>query len=810
MIDAPDPRLASAPALTTAARRRQAILRAAAAPPTEPPPAAGPTTRPAAESAPAQTAETPSAAPTRASTEAARARQGATARAVVVLAGLSLVFAIVAVALSVSRGGSDDATTKTAANDVPPAAIPAAPVAAQPTPATSGRSVATGARRAAAPDEDIDSSNVVRALRRASFDFADEPDDALRRFQSAVAVLGASWASLEHAQRLASLELAVEFLLRSSDPDAAPSRHADAARAAAFAGVDALLSRDSLDAPAVLRGVWSAGLATRVLRERGAPPALLDTAESRAGAVGASSAPDAGIASFDRGAQAALRVAATKLARGAQDGPASREAWQAWDQALVAATTNDPVAAREIALAAAAESLRALSKRPGDSSSRDRLISLLARSDWSSAGDARGALLDWLDDPAAFSTRELAVVTQWLASNAPDSGLGVNDTLSSGASGYQRTDLRGRLAARWLGASSTISASVLDRWSRAADALLGANADAQGDPLDALRAGAAFARLSGAAAMLWRGESDAARAVIDDPTLGSSSASQRAPRLDALSPKADDGRFALRFLSASQNAQDRIDILRDLVGAGRELGPIDAEVTFEQAMFGTPSEVRRIAQRVADLRSDDPAMINAALESLPRAPRTSAMSAVYEAVAATQLPPVDDATWPRATRAALVNRLLDILTGGASLDPADSLAAALAESYERRRGTATAGSSASPADQAESAVRALLAEARAAGGIAAEDDIDALTRRFDARRALASADMQRFAVESANAAEALALLISFERPERAAAAEAAVNAMRDAINGARSSPRQISAAERASLTLWSIRFGGSR
>lgn len=806
MIDPTDSRgIPDAPALTVAARRRRAILRAtlgASLTRAQAPPEAQSAGEPTTSSA--TTATTGRGPESRSDT---RAPSRARAKAILALASASLLFAIVAIVLSVR---ADQDQTKSHEDSAP---HPLHVVTEAPTPVSRTGAeqfaVAPEQRRAAPAPEPIDSSNVVRALRRASFDFASDPDDALRRFQSAIAVIGELWTSLDRAQRLAALELSVEFLIRASD-SADETRYGISSRSAAFAGVDALLARDALDPSTVTRAVWSAGISTRLLRERSAAPALLDAASARVGAIGVRERLDPSNATFELGALAALRIAATKLAAiGATDAPASREAWAAWDRVLDIASANDPVAAREIALHAADAVLRGVSARPGDTVSRERLITLLARADWSSSGDARTALLEWLNDATVYSTRELAIVTQWLASNSSESGLGVSDTLSSGASGYQRSDLRSRLAARWGGGQSVISASVLDRWASAATARLDFPPVDSTDPIAALRAASLDARLTGAAALLWRGESDSARVIVDDPTNASSTASARQPRLDALSPRPDDGQFALRILSANQNAQERIDLLRDLVGAGRELGTIDAEVVFEQAMFGTPGEVRRIAQRIADLRSNDPAMINAALESLPRAPRTAAMNAVYESVTGSILPAVDDADWPRATRAALVRRLLDILTGGAALDPADSLASVLGQSYADRTGTTIDGSE-SPSELASRAVSSLLTEVRAAGGIAIEDAIASSSRRFDARRALATSEMQMFAVESANAAEALALLVAIERPSIAESASTIARTMRESINDARSTPAQILASERASLAIWNLRLGGDR
>jgi hypothetical protein len=107
-------------------------------------------------------------------------------------------------------------------------------------------------------------------------------------------------------------------------------------------------------------------------------------------------------------------------------------------------------------------------------------------------------------------------------------------------------------------------------------------------------------------------------------------------------------------------------------------------------------------------------------------------------------------------------------------------------------------------------VSGLLAEARAAGGIAIEDALASASRRFDARRALATGEMQLFAVESANAAEALAMLVAIERPSIAEPASTIARTMREAINDARSTPAQILASERASLALWNLRLGGDR
>lgn len=649
-------------------------------------------------------------------------------------------------------------------------------------------------------------------MRAASYSFGDRPAEATDRFVTAARVLGESWVDLDLAQRLASLELSVEFLLRASDPswsDDGDGEEGVRARAAAFAGVDTLLARDSLDPPSVLRGVWSSGLATRLLRERSLEGDLYEDASARAAAVGLPLEAGSLAAGFDPGAQAALRIAADKLASMAARGqPASREAWDAWDDALLLSTGTDPIERQRIALHAAEAVLESVSARPNDTASRDRLTSLLAMSDWSSTGDARSALVDWLDDPARFSTSALAVVTQWLATSAPESGVGVSETLSSGASGYQRSDLRGRLAARWTGGQPRMAASVLDRWGRSAEEVATQLDPSSSDPVDWLQAAADAARLSRAASLLWRGDNDAARTIIDDPIGVAGRQGGAPPRIDALSPKPDDGDFALRFLSANQNAQTRIDLLRDLVGRARELGPIDSEVVFEQSMFGTPSEVRRIAKRVVELRADDPTVINAGIEVLPRAPRTSAVGEMYEAVTGAILPAVDDPSWERATRAALVGRLLDILTGGAALDPADAIASTLASGYADRLGTPLdAGSS--PDVLAGRLAASLLTEARAAGGLESEAMIASLTRRFEARRALAEGEMQRFAVEAVNAAEAMGALLTFERPQAGEGASEIVESLREEVADAPNTAVQMQRAELAALRLWMIRLGGT-
>lgn len=728
-----------------------------------------------------------------------RKKQGVNTPLVITLSAGSLVCAVAAVVLSIGRAPAirgDDPT-----RDPSPGFDAGAGQSPTRERDTSVQST-TRAPITREPDESIDASGVVRALRRASFGYRSDPSDAIARFAQAVDVLGDSWTVIDRSQRVAALELQVEFLLRSSE-----GRDAPRASTAAFGPLDAMLSRESLDATALLRAVWSAGVATRLLRERDLAESLRQSAQQRAGAVGVQlgSSLDA---SFELGAIAALRAVATRLASPSADAaPASRDAWKAWDSALLTATELNPGALPGVALDAAEAVLAAASARPSDVQLRDRLTVLLAQCDWSARGNARGRLIGWLEDHRRFATRELGVVTQWLSMNAPESGMSVNDTLSAGASSYQRSELRSRLNARWGSGQSVIAASVLDRW-KVAVSLRGKEPwdSMSADPLARLREAAHIARLNEAAALLWKGEPDSARRIIDDPAGTLSTPPPGQPRLDALSPRSGDGAFAIRYLNARQNAQDRIDILRNLLSEGRELGPIDAEVVFEAAMLGTPAEVRRIAGRIVEFRASDPTVINAALESLPRAPRARAMQDIFEATAGRSLPPIEDASWVVETRRALVNRLLAILTGGASLDPADSYAAAIKESFGVRAGV-TLDANATPRAAAEELVTSLLHEATAAGGLSANERVELLRRRHIARRTIATGDMQRFAAEATNAAESFALLLAVERPSREPAIEQVLTTLRDRLRSAPSVADQIEAAEFASLSLWALRFG---
>ena len=476
-----------------------------------------------------------------------------------------------------------------------------------------------------------------------------------------------------------------------------------------------------------------------------------------------------------------------------------------WTAAAVAAEIN-PTAVASVSLDAAEAVLAAASARPTTFTSAIGSPHC-SRSATDFRRRPRSRLIAWLEDHRRFATRELALVTQWLTINAPDSGFGVQDALSSSASSYQRSELRSRLNARWGSGHSVVAASVLDRW-RVAASLRGKEPfdSRSADGLSRLREAALIARLNEAAALLWKGEPDAARRIIDDPAGALSTPPPGAPRLDALMSRSGDGVFALRFLNARQNAQDRIDVLRDLLSEGRELGPIDAEVVFEAAILGTPAEVRRIAGRIVEFRSSDPAVINAALESLPRAPRTRALQEIFEAASGRSLPPIEDASWPIETRRALVNRLLSVLTGGATLDPADTYAAVLRESCVTRA-DASLDANPTPRQAAESLVNALLREASAAGGLSALERVEQAKRRHVARRAIAENDMQRFAAEATNAAEAFALLLSIERPTLDRSIDETLGALRERLASSPTVADQIVAAEFATLTLWTLRFG---
>jgi hypothetical protein len=328
-----------------------------------------------------------------------------------------------------------------------------------------------------------------------------------------------------------------------------------------------------------------------------------------------------------------------------------------------------------------------------------------------------------------------------------------------------------------------------------------------------------MSELNEAATRLWRGENREAEDLVDQ--VGSAGAIARLTRQGGASRLSGaggdvDGVWAAMYTSLGQNIPLRMEQLRRLEDSLARLGPVDAEVLTEQAFFGAPAEVRRAAQQLVERAADQPVVVNAVLELLPRAPRQGSIGALVERAALKPLPRISDGSWEPRARAALLERLVGMISTTGEDAPVEALSLLLLESYARRAGldpSRMSGSAPGPIDARQGAVAAgelwrqwrAEAEANVPNQYAPVPLLE-IDQRRQGRQAIADGPVQAFALEQVGIAELMAYAVTAERPSRAPAVRAAIEEMVAGRRAARHIFEQIAIAERCILAIWMIRL----
>lgn len=582
----------------------------------------------------------------------------------------------------------------------------------------------------------------------------------------------------------------------------------------------------------VVAAVWAAGLLNRLKGDPSVPGRLVSSARARLGGL----TPGGEVPrehAFTTGAALALDAMARRWARPAAGTPeeAYRRAWSAWTSSASALeSAGTPGSSVPVLLAGAGVLLRdgELGLSP---LSADALATVLAAvKDWRPAPVAE-AMLAWFDDPK-IEARALSMLTGWMASQGPLAAVGPSMVLSADATTIQRREMRDAYAVRLGVSESADGGKTARRWADAARAALvpGANENAS-EPLVALAAAAATAKLNEAAARLWAMDekgADSALAAADAQAIAAATTVSRAisPPIDPTfltSPGSPpDGEWARRFLAVSGESL-RILLLNQLRNGRGPEGPADADVLARAACLATPGTVRQLAQQTLRESADRAEVVNALLEVIADAPRQKAVAEMVQAVAGTPVVSPSDPEWRAGARRALVERLMQ-MTADASDQRADALAALLWEAcsggasslrpgVQRRapgdaQATAAVPVSASP-EAAASDLRTVWTDlARSIPeGTWATVTFDELERRHAARSALADTPIHRYLVERLGAVEMAGHAIVGERPQRAESVAGVLTELVEARRTASSAFHQILAVERASLRLWLIRYG---
>lgn len=619
-------------------------------------------------------------------------------------------------------------------------------------------------------------------------------------------------------------------------PTATARLTADDLAGAAFAlGCLAALAAEP-DAPAVVRAAVSGAMA----RVNLAPPT------------------SPGEGAFWSGVNVALRRAPSYIVApaGAGSSDAGPEAvWRRWLACVGALAVARPESRDPLLLAGAREALGAMAGRPPDAVGRAIVQAALAQASWDAGAPgtpgatgspgatdpppARAGILECFDD-RRISTRDLASVMAWLIGSAPAAGLGVECSLRPDATDAERIAVRDRVRAAWGVRPPGEADALRRRWLSEAGRALGAVVPSP-SPITRLARVATLARLCEAAARLHRGEAGAGRAILDG-LAAPIEAALASPGVSATTGSAPDperdGKWALRFFAARRSANERRRAVAELANSTAALGPIDAETLLDAAVFGSPSDLRLAASRIAERRATDPPMVNALLELLPRAPRSDAMSSLVRRATGANLPPTRDLDWPLEARRALVASMLKSLSGASELGALDRLASVIAtacagwaDAPQDRSASRSAGADPSldakqtgaasgaaqptrdPATAVERARASLAAELTtfaanhpdrrdvALAGLAAAH------RRHEARRSLAEGPAQAFEAGLLGAADVLALLVQAERPESDQAAAAALANLAAARRACEDVYESLDATMTAVGRLWALRLG---
>jgi len=767
---------------------------------------------------------------------------------------------------------------------------------ATPTPSTAATPQTTptspAVRRATTPDprpEQQQPDVVIADLRRAVASLADRPADSIALFESAWMQLASWWPDYDLGRRRAATGAIVEIVVVASAWEdvldriiniiAEPSRPLSTGRYD-NAGQPLHASSDTyiptpLDARLAPNAAWSAATIARLSGERQLSASLSRRLDrlvlDRFGSW------PAGV---DRGIEPALSASLRRIpaailnpATAQATSPPNRSAaaWIAAVDSLYAQTapSQSGIVADDPADILFIDAIDTLLRKPQNNATsadvREFLQLVADHINWATSSNAQRRLIDWLRDPAihpaGLQTVTASIVSgpQHGTSTSPSTSITASPIMGAGmilpptADPSERGMLAIEYARAWGLADAARATEAESAWRSAVSSAIQAAHEAQ-YPDQILASAVSMSMLSESALYLWRGEPEAAARLAQSASARSAAAIAPAAigQPHEFAHVSTDASWAIRFIEAGRNRTVLLALLEELERRGYDgLSIIEAEVLAEAAAFGVPLDVRAKAQDVTAYLARNPAIVNAVLETLPRAARTRPFGILVERVAATRLPPVTDDRWPVEARRALVERLLMMRAGEGQAAAIDRLVALLAESYEARRNTGSATTQSSVAQPASTNTTVPGAAPSTGGGSSggssgggggggADAEVSALRlalwtnelvegyradarrhqpnprapvamreidRRLAGRRLLAQGPIQSFAADQASLAELMAYIVSAERPGRA---DHVLRITRDAEHARQTANHvfnQILAGERAMLELWLIRLG---
>lgn len=463
------------------------------------------------------------------------------------------------------------------------------------------------------------------------------------------------------------------------------------------------------------------------------------------------------------------------------------------------------------------ERIRAIDRTLTQHDHPSRLLSPVLRSltrGLSTSSDA--PLVKWI--PRAFrnpavSSAELYELTKVIASLDPLDAIDSTSVLPIDAPTDERTRLRARFEAYADPNLVVRDRKIVRAWAGLARSTLRRIAN-EGQAPSAevnLERAVMLSRLTEAAT--WISDEDHAGEIIRD---------LRAP-FSALSHSGDDDLpddlfdggseldFVTRYERVRRTPSQLLALLLEAQSFDGSIAAPVAEIIAEEALLGTDRDSRDAAFVTVFALASEPVMLNAVLETLPRADRGPQTSEIIEEITGVPMPSIEDPDWPRAIRAAVLKRLLESLSQRGPTRSISTLASLLDVSYAARAADENP-SSPRAGSTAEVSAAHLYAEAfRIASGlpspIAFELSIEDIGRRARGREAIARGRVETFAARQASLFSVNAYTLAVEEPALSREiADLHAEIMR-ARRRASSLTEQISLVERGLVELWLIRFG---
>ncbi len=681
-------------------------------------------------------------------------------------------------------------------------------------------------------DGTFDPADIVRRLAACTAGAEVDPEAATTEFGLIIEQISQNWPRLKPDQLVSVNHGVVEFVYRIALGGASTSVDVGDGRGGGGGGGGAIdliagdRSVSSVSGPIkpdeVAGTIWSAGMLTRLGRERDLPATTVMRLRQHIarmfGDHGVASAPPHGAATFDSAALSAVGLLPERLSLPT----VSVESWRSWLSAVGALAPPPAGDARDDhghhrIILGGLEHLLAHGPDPSRDEATFRVVRMLVMDvSWQPGSESREWLLARFND-ARLSAADLHTVTSAVVTKSRE--VDITMVLPVLASDQVRVELRDRYVQAWGLDPGQRRDELTSAIVRAASTVF-IEVELARSPTEYLAAAVRLSRLSEAARWVYRGQTDEASRLVD--ALDADGVLDAAIRSGAPSPTVvtiqRGGRsWTERYLAAGRNVPVRLSLLDEVAHSIDGESP-DAEVLVAEALRGSPVAVRSRAKEIVLALSNEPAVVAALLEALPLVYETPDTSDIIAYVAATSLPPVHDVRWGPAARRALVERLLQLTAAEGEFARVDQFAQLLARSYMGRAADTPLAEGAAIADIENSAARIWTAWWSGVGGGRGSGagmtavggsglTLEALERRRTGRLAISRGLVQVFAAQQISVCELMALVVGQERPHHQVEIAGLLETLAQQRRSATSVIKQIQDTEAVMLKLWLLRLG---